>query len=277
MHTRHTKTLQWSLPWILGAMLVTGDGLAATFDVSISPPRVERRAKAGKLLRDRITITNFANEAGQYRIKTADWVLTQERRVTFNEGAPHSGSCRPWVRIERRKLTVPAGASKSYRFEVHVPANTPDGECRFALLVSGDPETISPRGTGNIKLPIVGRVAVIVYVTIGKAKPDLKLLGLEMREHEGKTVPMAILENVGNAHGRPLGDFTATDSTGRRVNLIVEQFPVLPGETRAVALRPMGRSRGATADTPFDLKTPLTIRGKIHWDGGSAKVNQVVR
>ena len=86
MHTRHTKTLQWSLPWILAAMLVTGDGLAATFDVSISPPRVERRAKAGKLLRDRITITNFANEAGQYRIKTADWILTQERRVTFNEG-----------------------------------------------------------------------------------------------------------------------------------------------------------------------------------------------
>ena len=277
MYTRHTKTLQWSLPWILGAMMVTSDALAATFDVSISPPRIERRAKAGKLIRDRITITNFDNEPGQYRIKTADWVLTKERRVTFNEGTPHSGSCRPWVRIERRKLTVPAGASKSYRFEVHVPANTQDGECRFALLVSGDPETITPRGAGNIRFPIVGRVAVIVYVTIGKAKPDLKLHGLEMREHEGKTIPMAILENVGNAHGRPLGDFTAIDSTGRKVNLIVEQFPVLPGETRAVALRPMGRFRGAATDSPFELKTPLTIRGRIQWDGGSARVNQFIR
>ena len=78
--------------------------------------------------------------------------------MTFNDGVPNESSCRPWVRIERRKLTVPAGATKSYRFEVHVPADLEAGECRFALLLSADPKTIEPMGLGSIRMPVVGLV-----------------------------------------------------------------------------------------------------------------------
>jgi hypothetical protein len=262
---------------VLNALVLADDAESGVFDVSISPPRIEQRAKPGKIARNTITVTNFANEPGHYLVKTADWGLTKEGRVTFNEGAPNEGSCRPWVRIERRKLTVPAGATKSYRFEVHVPAGVEADECRFALLLSADPGTVDPVGLEGIRIPVVGRVAVIVYVTVGKARAELKLRGLEMRERQGKTVPVVILENTGNAHGRPAGDVTAIDRTGRKTILAVEQFPVLPGETRAIALLPVDQSNQRGQASPFELKTPLTIRGTIQWDGGSAKLNQMLR
>lgn len=259
-------------------VLVLVEGVnAGTFDVSVSPPRIEQRAKPGKIARNAITITNFANEPGRYLVKTADWELTKEGKVIFNEGAPNKGSCRPWVRIERHKLTLPAGATKSYRFEVHVPADVEAGECRFALLLSADPETVNPMGLGNIRIPLVGRVAVIAYVTVGKARAELSVRGLEMQERQGKMVPVVILKNAGNAHGRPAGDLTAVDANGRKTILLVEQFPVLPGETRAIALQPVDQSNQGRPAAAFELKTPLTIRGKIQWDGGSAKIDQVLR
>jgi fimbrial chaperone protein len=267
----------WCVIASLNTLVLAEHANAGTFDVSISPPRIEQRAKPGKVARNTITITNFANEPGQYLLKTADWGLTKEGRVTFNEGVPNKRSCRPWVRIERRKLTVPAGATKGYRFEVHVPASIEAGECRFALLLSADPSTVDPVGLEGISIPLVGRVAVIVYVTVGKARPDLKVRGLEMRERQGKTVPVVILQNSGNAHGRPAGDVTAVDAGGRKTVLVVEQFPVLPGETRAVALRPVDLSNRGGPAAPVELKTPLTIRGKIQWDGGSVKIDQVLR
>lgn len=259
------------------ALVLAEPAHAGTFDVSISPPRIEQRAKPGKIARNSLAITNFASEPGRYLVKTADWGLTEEGRVTFNEGAPDERSCRPWVRIERRQLTVPAGATKGYRFEVHVPAGVEAGECRFALLLSADPKAVEPMGLGNISFPVVGRLAVIVYVTVGKARADLKLRGLEMRERQGQTVPVVLLENTGNAHGRPAGDLTAVDASGRKTILAVEPFPVLPGETRAITLQPVDRLRQGSQDQAFALKPPFTIRGKIQWDGGSTKLDQVVR
>ncbi len=262
---------------VLNALTLAEHAYSGTFDVSVSPPRIEQRAKPGKVVRNTITITNFANEPGRYLVKTADWGLSKEGRVTFNEGAPNEGSCRPWVRIERHKLAVPAGATKSYRFEVHAPADVEAGECRFALLLSADPDTVEPVGLEGIRIPVVGRVAVIVYVTVGKARAKLKLRGLETRERQGKTILVLILENSGKAHGRPAGNVTAIDASGRKTILAVEPFPVLPGETRAIALLPVEQPGQASEAAAFKLQTPMTIRGTIQWDGGSAKLNQMLR
>ena len=114
---------------VLNALVLTDDAQSGTFDVSVSPPRIEQRARPGKIARNTVTITNFAKEAGHYLAKTADWGLTREGRVTFNEGVPNKGSCRPWVRIERHKLFAGLAArSKSsmgwfYGFNLHLILN----------------------------------------------------------------------------------------------------------------------------------------------------------
>lgn len=264
---------------VFGAMVsfsFANGASASTFDVSVTPPRFEKKAKLGKIVRDRLRITNFDNATGHYLIKTADWDLTNDK-LTFNDGAPRQGSCRPWVRIERHAVTLAGGASKSYRFEVHVPADAPNGECRFALLVSPDPKSLKPLDMGQIRFPVVGRIAVVVYLQVGDASADLKFRGLQWLDRGTTKMPAVVLENGGNAHGRPFGDLKATDASGRTFELLVEESPVLPGQTRAIPLRLAPPRQPAEKPAPFDPKPPLQLRGKIQWDGGSVTLDQTLR
>ena len=275
---RHRSLVSGALCLIFGSLLaMPAAAVAAAFDVNITPPRFEKRTKPGKIMRDRVRITNLDRGTGYYVFKTADWDLTTEKGLTFNDGAPSEGSCRPWVRIERRKLTIPAGATKSYRFEVHVPGDAPAGECRFALMVSQDPSKVAPVKMGQLSVPVVGRIAVIVYLAIGDARPKLAFRGLNLRERDGKKIPVVILENLGNAHGRPFGSVTAFHGRKRKRELLVSEVPILPGQTRAIELRPVDWSRQGTVEASLDLPLPLRIRGTIQWDGGSVKLDEMLR
>jgi hypothetical protein len=256
------------------SVLTAHESFATAFDISVTPPRFEKKTKPGRIVRDVVRIRNLDAQSGRYIIKTADWDFDGQK-VTFNEGKPHRASCRPWVRIERHSVIVPPGAVKAYRFEIHVPADAPATECRFALLISPDPKSVKPLQLGQIRFPVVGRVAVIVYVRVGSAKPELQYRGLEWREYSGRKLPAVVMENVGNAHGRPFGSFRAVDAAGRKVELLVDESPILPGQTRAIVLRPAPDPRAAA--TSFGLQRPLRIRGRIEWDGGSRRLDQTLR
>jgi hypothetical protein len=283
MRSSYAKALQ-GRPVALGLLALcaavsspfTDGAIAATFDVSVTPPRFEKKTKPGKIVRDRVRITNLDNTTGHYLVKTADWDLTNDK-VTFNEGAPQKGSCRPWVYIERHAVTLAGGASKSYRFEVHVPDDASVGECRFALLISPDPKSLKPLDFGQIRFPVVGRIAVVVYLSVGGATANLQFRGLQWRDRGGRKVPAVVLENIGNAHGRPFGDVKATDSSGRKVELLIEESPILPGRTQAVALWLAPTRHPTDKPAPLDLRPPLQIRGKIQWDGGSVILDQTLR
>lgn len=78
---------------------------AQGFAAFISPPRFEVRTAAGQPLRQVLEIQHVGRAAGNYRIYTNDWTLDADHQVAFtNELAPDS--CRPWVAIERRELTL---------------------------------------------------------------------------------------------------------------------------------------------------------------------------
>jgi hypothetical protein len=129
------------------------------------------------------------------------------------------GPCCP-ARIERHEIAIVPGETRDYRFEVHVPENAKNGECRFALLVSSEAGTATPSGGSFIQIPIVGRLAVIVYVTIGDAKPDMKLERIAMQKINGKPLPVATFRNTGDAHGRVSGHLEALDANRHKVILV---------------------------------------------------------
>ena len=134
-------------------------GLAhAEFAVAVSPPRFVLQAKPGELLRRTIDITNAAGTASTYAVKTADWTYGQDGSVSFSEELS-PGSCRPWVAIERRQLTVQSGRPYRFRFEIAPQAGTVPTECRFALLIEGQDEKAD---AGGVAVPFAARMAVIV-------------------------------------------------------------------------------------------------------------------
>ena len=240
---------------------------AQEFSAAVSPPRFELAVGPGERSRQVIEITNASSLPSTYHFRTADWTLDAGAGVHFTEELV-ADSCRPWVAIERHALEVPAGGRYRFRFEVSPPAGTPARECRFAIMIEGDEQVA--RGADGLNLPVSGRIGVIVYVRVGDAAPALQVVGAVVSEVNGRMLPVLQVNNTGNAHGRLSGFLQGTDASGRRLEFEPSTLPILPLETRAIALTASERP-----ESIVEITYPVKIEGVLEW--GSAQrleVNQ---
>lgn len=244
---------------ILVAFFCLAPGLAwgQGFSALVSPPRIEDSAKPGETYRNVIEITNVSDNAAHYTVKTADWTLQPDNTVQFSDAlAP--GSCRPWVGVEAGELNMGPNAKKRYRFEVAVPADAPSGECRFSIMIEGDPESVQ----GGVAIPVSGRIGVIVYLTIGDAAARPEIVGQKLQNIDGQLVPVLSVRNGGNAHARLQGFIDGKDGSGKSYAFAPSTLPVLPGEIRDIPLTPQGDSEDAPAPA---LVYPLQLKGRLDW------------
>lgn len=237
---------------LLGA---SSASLAQGFAAYISPPRFELQAQPGQRLREVMEIQHVGQQKGNYRLYTNDWTLGPDNGVSFsNELA--ADSCRPWVAIERRELTLEPGARYRFRFEITPPPDTPPRECRFAIMVEGlDPARVQ----GPLSFPVSGRIGVIVYASIGGAAPRLEIVGTRVETPQGQPTAVLDVRNTGNAHGRLEGFVNARDASGARLEMAPADLPVLPGETRRIPLSPVA-DEGKPAPV---VRFPLQVQGQL--------------
>ena len=244
--------------FLIAAMVGMGNAQAQGFSALVSPPRFEDTAKLGSTYRNVIEISNVAGESSHFNLKTTDWTLLPDASVSYSD-ALTAESCRTWVALEGRDITVGPNGKKRFRFEVNVPADTKIGECRFAIMIEGDAE--APK---NSKVPVVvaGRIAVIVYLALGDAKPVLSVVGVETATVDGRVLPAVRISNTGNAHGRLEGFVDGKDASGKRLTFMPSNLPIMPGETRLITLSP-------DSDRPEEagpvLKYPVNIKGSLDW------------
>jgi hypothetical protein len=237
---------------------------AQGFAAMVSPPRFELAVKPGETTRQVVEITNADGRPANFTLRTADWTLDANAAVQLSD-ALTPGSCRPWVAIERREITVPAGGRYRYRFEIAPPADA-QGECRFALVVEGGGETVE--AGQSVRIPINGQIGIIVYATVDNAAPELALVRTGVAALDGRMLPTLYVSNTGRAHGRLAGFLSGTDASGRRLEFTPSGLPILPGETRAIALGVAGDERAAV-----DIAYPITIRGNLEWGGRSTPLD----
>jgi hypothetical protein len=241
----------------------TGEG----FSVLVAPPRFELKAQAGDVLRERMDINNPGSRPVTFLMRTADWDMTDDGAATFHSSALQPGSCRPWIRIERHKIRLPARGKKTYRFEIHVPEDTPPGECRTALMIEAPPEDAVEAQAGALNLPVKGRIAIVIYLVIGDAAPKLHLKDTLLDEYNGLLTPFVVVHNSGNAHGRTTGFVDAVDANGKSFEFEITPLPILPGQTRRVPLfQPVFDKQ-----EPLPFTPPLNLKGTVEWDGGKEK------
>ncbi len=242
------------LPLLLSSVLAPA-AMAQGFAAFVSPPRFEVKLAPGQPLRQVLEIQHVGRTKGQYRLYTNDWALGPDGAATFtSELAPDS--CRPWVAIERRELTIEPGARYRFRFEIAPPAGTPPRECRFAIMVEGLDTT---QVKGDLSFPVGGRIGVIVYATLGDVAPQLSITGTETAQVNGQPVAVIKVNNSGSATGRLEGFVNANDAGGQRVELAPVDLPILPGETRRIALA-VATTDGKPAPT---LKFPVSVKGSL--------------
>ena len=259
MLTSSFNGIRKSLALVVGGFLFGAAPAVAAqgFNALASPPRFELTTAAGERLRNVLEITNAGVQPAKYRIRTADWTLAPDASVTFYDALQPS-SCRPWVSIERNELTIPGSGRARFRFEVAPPVDARSGECRFALLIEGD-EPVVTSGDA-FRIPVRGRLGIIVYGAVGDAAPKLEVVKIGVDVVGNKRVPTIWVRNIGDAHGRVGGYLTGTDAKGRELEFVPSTFPVLPGETRALAL-----AAQLGPNETVDPELPVTVQGTLEW------------
>lgn len=263
-------SLRPSLRAVLAAALclLATSSFAQEFAAVISPPRFEDRVAPGKTYRNVFEMTNVSSRPARFTVETADWALDGSGSPVFSQPlAP--GSCRPWVAIEANELRIAPGAKRRFRFEVSVPADAPRGECRFAIMVEGEPGV--PQG--GVPLPVSGRIGVIVYLAIGEAAPALEVLRVDSIDLNGTRVPALTVRNTGDMHGRLDGWLAAVDGAGQRLVLVPDNSPVLPGMTRTLPLLPQAEGR---TDVPPAITWPLRLKGRLDAERQRVEVDATV-
>jgi hypothetical protein len=237
----------------------------AQFAAAVTPPRFEVSVEPGQVTRQVMEITHAIPGSGTYRVYTTDWRMDAGGALTFYDTL-QPGSCRPWVAIERKEVTVAMGTRTRFRFEVAPPADATPQECRFALMVESKPQEVKTGDTASF--PMNGRIAVIVYVSVGGARPVLAPGAASIGQLDGRSVPMLVVSNSGNATGRLTGILKGTDDTGATIEFQPDSVPILPGQTRRIALQPYEPARPAAASAPAArpaLKWPLSMRGELEY------------
>jgi hypothetical protein len=242
---------------------------AGDFALSLAPPRFELSARPGQTVRAVAELANAADTAADLTFETAEWDLTPDGGVVLGN-ALRPGSCRPWVSIERRQTVLQAKGQLRYRFEVTPPADTPPAECRFAIVISSNEQRLSP--ADGVAVPVVAQLALIVYVAVGDIKPQLRIVAVDVADIGGTRTPVLMVENSGQAHGRLSAFLSGTDANGVRREFSPATLPILPGETRRIALnidmdgdaieaRGRPEKPGRKAEP---IAYPLTVSGTIN-------------
>jgi fimbrial chaperone protein len=208
--------------------------------------------------RNVIELTNTSKKAARFTVETADWTLDAQGTPVFSN-ALAKDSCRPWVGIEANKISVNGGGKRRYRFEVKVPANAARGECRFAIMIEGEPQITNT----NMPIPVSGRIGVIVYLGIGDAAPKLQVIETRSAKIQNSQLPVLKVRNTGDMHGRLDGYLAAVDAKGQRIVLVPDNGPILPGVTRDIPLYPQAEANGKTVPT---INYPLRIKGRLDSD-----------
>ena len=260
---------------VLLLLAAAGAATAAPFELAVTPSRFELSGKAGARLGQSLDIHNLAPTATEVTMRTIDWSYSAEGNIGYHDELL-PGSCRPWVVLERRSVTVPARGKRSFRFQVEPPADAPRGECRFMIAIEGSEpaqQTVIRSGGASLSLPVTGRIAVAVYVMLNGAEPKLEIKQIASGETNGARRTLVTVSNTGDAHGRLEGSLDATDSKGRAFELVPEGTPILPGQTRTLALVPKGES-GQPAPQPA---YPVKASGTLDWDKGSFKVDMELK
>lgn len=255
-----------ALSALLLALVLPATAAAQGFSAHVLPPRFEDAAQPGTTYRNVIEIQNTSPEAVRFGVRSADWDLDDEGGVHFDYAlAPDS--CRPWVGLEAREIRLDPNGRKRLRFEVAVPPGTPARQCRFAIMIEGDPQKT------EAGLAVAGRIGVIVYLDIAGASANLRVAQARVVNVQGRELPVLTVVNEGNAHGRLEGFLDSRDGNGRRWTLAPANDPILPGRQRDIPLFPVGEAEDVELPP---IAYPIRLEGKLDWRSQRVPVDAVV-
>ena len=252
----------------LGAALVVvatlGSGTAAAQDllsIEVTPLRVELTLKPGALHTQAVTLKNEGPKAVRVRARVDEWHLSRDGtpQFTFAEpAAPYSASA--WVRVNPPEQVIRPGATATVRFSTTVPAGAKDAGYRCAVMFEFEPPDADPVAKTR-EVTFRGRVATLLYATVGSPKAAVELTDLEGRSLPNHALEVvATLKNTGPVHVRSRGSAVVYDASGQPIRqLTVPNVPVLPESERELAIPTSKEGEASLAPGKYRVEVKLDL------------------
>lgn len=249
-------------------------GARDLFSVEVTPLRVELKLGPGATHTQAVTLRNDSKNAVRVRARVDDWYLSKDGTPQFKAVDPGDRySAAAWVRLNPPEQLVNPGATAVVRFTTTVPKDAKEGGYRCAIMFEFDPPDADPAAKGR-DVMFRGRVATLVYATVGAPVPAVDLTDLQVRTAPGRPAEIvATLKNSSRIHVRTKGTMVIFDGTGQIVRQApVPNVPVLPESERDVniltaqeseAPLPPGKYR---VEVKIDVGQPAIIVGETNFE-----------
>lgn len=231
------------------------------FSVEVTPLRVELKLAAGANHTQVVTLRNEAKKAVRVRARVDDWYLSKDGTPQFKPAEPtYPYSAAAWLRVNPPEQLVAAGATALVRFTTTVPAGTEDGGYRCAVMFEFDPPDADPAARAR-DVMFRGRVATLLYATVGNPVPAVDLTDLQVKTAKGQPPSVvATLKNTSRTHVRTNGTLYIYDGSGNVVRqMVVPNVPVLPESERDVTIYTAGEKEPPLPPGTYRVEVKIDV------------------
>lgn len=199
----------------------------------ISPIRAEHEIKPGGSLTDVFMIRN--NAAGPIRIKVycENWTIREDGTAAFIGSTPTTYSSKDWIIVNPQDFRMNPGETKSVRYTVTVPPDTPPAGYHSSISFETVPDTVGEQA-GN-RMLFTGKIAAAVYVIAGDAAVEGDLVDLSLGSKNNAPALVLTLNNTGHVHFRTKGTIQVFAASGDKIfDLDIPDDVILPESRRDI-------------------------------------------
>lgn len=223
--------------WILGLLAASlpATGLCQDMVLDVSPLRVLLHVLPGAEYTDAISVSNTGSKPVRLRTYLSDWTLDEEGTPSFRDAGTTAKTSAPWVDLAPSDFLLEPTETENVRFTIQVPEDMLDGGYHCALMLETVPMDRAEQGIPRVF--VLGRVACMLYVTVGNAVRSARITSLSAGIGENGALLDLIVANTGEDFIRLAGDARLVVK-GHESGDFVElpDVPVLPGGSRHLVL-----------------------------------------
>ena len=183
----------------------------------------------GEQTRDAILVANHTTEEKTILLSSVDGVVTNTGAYTCKQESEPVVGMGGWLKLDKDKVTLPAGGEEEIGFTVTVPANADVGEHNGCIAMQAD--QAPTEATGGVRVHM--RQAIRTVLTIpGELKRDLTISQFEVKTDKTKFPEYLMsVKNTGNVSADVDMRVRVKNSFGNEVFVTGGEYPVIPNET----------------------------------------------
>ncbi|HAM88807.1 MAG: hypothetical protein US83_C0006G0044 [Candidatus Falkowbacteria bacterium GW2011_GWC2_38_22] len=196
--------------------------------IKISPVRIEEMVDPGQALHSEVSVTNESGEAKTFYVYLRDFKSEGESGSArlIEPGTEEGNYLASWIVISNEGTLLQSGETKTFPFQVIVPAEVGPGGYFGAIVFGTEPPRIQmeneDKGAG---MAIAQQTACLVLLRVkGDVYEDAQIVEFNT-DKDFYSTPFSVdftvrIENIGNVHIKPRGSISIKNMFGKEVSIV---------------------------------------------------------